>query len=101
MNDVKRQARHAGFLYMALALIAPIGLMYVPGELIATGNATATADNIRAYESLFRLDMASELVHQVIGIFQVLALPMLVVLAAMIFWLWHVRTNGNWPARAG
>lgn len=74
MNTLKQQARHAGFLYLAIALIAPIGLMYVPGELIVSGNATATADNIRAAEGLFRLGMASELVHQVIAIFLVLAL---------------------------
>jgi hypothetical protein len=74
VNDIKQQARRAGFLYLALALIAPIGLMLVPGELIVVGNATATADNIRASEDLFRLGMASELVHQVIGIFLVLAL---------------------------
>ena len=74
MNDIKQQARRAGFLYLAIVLIAPIGLMYVPGELIVSGNATATADNIRASQGLFRLGMASELVHQVIGVFLVLAL---------------------------
>jgi len=74
MNDLKQQARRAGILYVAIALIAPIGLMVVPGELIVSGNAAATADNIRAAEGLFRLGMASDLVHQVIGIFLVLAL---------------------------
>lgn len=74
MNTIKQQARRAGFLYVAIVLIAPIGLLYVPGELIVPGNATATADNIRATEGLFRLGMASELVQQAIGIFLVLAL---------------------------
>jgi uncharacterized protein DUF4386 len=74
MNTLKQQARRAGLLYVAIVLIAPIGLMYVPGELIVTGNATATADNIRAAQALFRLGIASELVQQAIGIFLVLAL---------------------------
>jgi hypothetical protein len=76
-NDVtstRHQARVAGFLYLLLALTAPVGLLYVPGKLIVSGNATATADNIRASEWLLRLGIASELIHQVIGIFVVLAL---------------------------
>lgn len=74
MNSIKHQARVAGILYLALALIAPIGLMYVPGELGVYGNATATADNIRASEWLLRLGIWSDLTHQVIAVFLVLAL---------------------------
>jgi hypothetical protein len=74
MSSTQQQARFAGFLYLLLALIAPIGLLYVPGKLIVSGNATATADNIRASEGLLRLGIASELSHQVIGVFLVLAL---------------------------
>lgn len=74
MSSTQRQARFAGFLYLLMALSAPIGLMYVPGKLIVSGNAAATADNIRASEGLFRLGIASELVHQAIGVFLVLAL---------------------------
>lgn len=74
MSSIKHQARVAGFLYLLLALIAPIGLLYVPGQLIVSGDATATADNLRASEGLLRLGIASELVHQIVGIFLVLAL---------------------------
>lgn len=74
MRSTQQQARFAGFLYLLLALSAPIGLMYVPGKLIVSGNATATADNIRASEWLLRVGIASELIHQVIGLFLVLAL---------------------------
>ncbi|MEA2603438.1 MAG: hypothetical protein QOF89_4430 [Acidobacteriota bacterium] len=74
MSSTQQQARFAGFLYLLLALIAPIGLLYVPGKLIVFGNATATADNIRASEGLFRIGIASELIHQIIGLFLVLAL---------------------------
>src|SRR5439155_26859360 len=74
MSSTQQQARAAGVLYLLLALIAPIGLLYVPGKLIVSWNATATADNIRTSEWLLRIGIASELIHQVIAVFLVLAL---------------------------
>lgn len=69
-----KAARVAGVLYLLIAITAPIGLMYVPGKLIVPGDATATADRLRASESLLRLGIGSELFHQAIAIFLVLAL---------------------------
>jgi hypothetical protein len=74
MRSTRQQARLAGFLYLLVVLSAPIGLLYVPGRLIVPGNATATAGNIRAHEGLFRIGIASELIHQIIFVFAVLAL---------------------------
>ena len=74
MSTIKQQARVAGWWYLLLAFTAPLGLLYVPGKLIVAGNATATAENIRTSEGLLRLGIASELTHQVIAIFLVLAL---------------------------
>jgi hypothetical protein len=74
MDSTKKQARVAGVLYLGLGITAPIGLVYIPGKLIVPGDATATADRIRASESLVRLGIASELIHQVIVVFLVLAL---------------------------
>lgn len=74
MKSTQHQARAAGFLYLLLALTAPIGLLYVPGKLIVSGNATATADSIRSSEWLLRIGIASELIHQIIAVFLVLAL---------------------------
>jgi hypothetical protein len=74
VRSTKQQARIAGALYLILGLAAPIGLLYVPGKIIVSGNATATADNIRTSEWLLRLGIASELFHQVVQIFLVLAL---------------------------
>ena len=74
MNSTKKQARVAGLLYLLIGITAPIGLIYVPGKLIVAGDAAATANNIRASQWLLRLGIASELFHQVIGIFLVLAL---------------------------
>jgi hypothetical protein len=49
-------------------------LIYVPSKLIVHGNATATASNIAAHETLFRLGIAAELIGQTGFIFVALAL---------------------------
>jgi hypothetical protein len=74
MNSTRRQARIAGLWYLLLGITAPIGLVYVPGKIIVPGNAAATIDRLRASESLVRIGIGSELFHQVIGVFLVLAL---------------------------
>lgn len=74
MRSTQQQARRAGVLYLLLAVCAPWGLLVVPGKLFVSGDATATADRIRASEWMLRLGIASELVHQVIAIFLLLAL---------------------------
>jgi hypothetical protein len=53
-------ARIAGLLLLVLLVLGPFSLIYVPSTLIAPGDATATADNIRASESLFRLGIVSD-----------------------------------------
>jgi hypothetical protein len=74
MNSTKKNARVAGLTYLSLALTAPFCLIYVPRTLIVRGNATATANNITAHESLFRLGIVSELLAATTFIFVVLAL---------------------------
>lgn len=74
MSSTQSQARVAGVLYFLVGITAPIGLELVPGRLYVPGDAAATADRIRASEWLLRVGIASELVHQVIGVFLVLAL---------------------------
>jgi hypothetical protein len=74
VSSTKQQARVAGFLYLLVALSAPVGLLYVPSKLIVSGDATATTNNIRASEWLLRIGIASELIHQIIFVFVVLAL---------------------------
>ena len=74
MSSVQRQARKAGLLYLLMGLTAPIGLLYVPSRLFVAGNPSATADNIRVSESLLRFGIVSELLHQTIAVFLVLAL---------------------------
>jgi hypothetical protein len=75
IDESQRKAiRVAGFLYLLMVFTAPIGIMYVPSKLIVPGDATATADHIRASESLIRIGIASELIYPVIAVFLVLAL---------------------------
>jgi hypothetical protein len=74
MNSIKKQARVAGLLYLLASIPAPFALIYVPSKLIVFGDATATANHVRASETLFRLGIASELFGFIVFIFVVLAL---------------------------
>ena len=74
MTSLSKKARIAGFLYLLLAIVAPLRLMYIPSTLFVHGNATATASNIAAHETLFRLGIVSDLFCGVILIFLALAL---------------------------
>src|SRR6267378_3285973 len=55
MHPLKKAARIAGAIYLSLVLVAPFSMIYGPGKLIVRGNASATADNILAHETLYRL----------------------------------------------
>jgi len=68
MHPTDKAARVAGAVYLSMVLTAPFSLIYVPSKLIVGGNATATAANILAHETLFRLAIFTELVGQVIFI---------------------------------
>jgi Domain of unknown function (DUF4386) len=68
------RARLAGFLYLLVNLPAPFALIYLPSRLIVSGDAGATANNIMASESLFRLGIVSILLNSIANIFLVLAL---------------------------
>jgi hypothetical protein len=68
MHPTDKAARIAGAVYLSLILTAPFSLLYIPAKLIVRGNATATADNILAHETLFRLGIVGELFGSVIFI---------------------------------
>ena len=74
MHPTNKAARVAGALYLLLVLTPPLRLMYIPSTLFVRGDATATANNIAAHESLFRLGIVSDLLTGTIVIFVVLAL---------------------------
>lgn len=74
MNSIKATARQAGMLYLLTAILAPFTLIYIPSALFVRGNAAATAQNIAAHETLFRVGIAADLASGVVWIFMVLAL---------------------------
>ena len=68
MHPTDKAARVAGAVYLSMVLTAPFSLLYVPGKLIVRGNASATAENILAHETMFRLSIIADLVTSVIFI---------------------------------
>ena len=71
---VTRQLRSAAVLYLLVALIGPIGLVYVPDKLFVFGDAGATAAAVRGAEWLLRAGIACDLLHQTIEVFLVIEL---------------------------
>ena len=74
MHQLKRTARIAGFLYLLVVLTGPFVLLYVPGKLFVSGDATATASNILAHQTLFRAHIVVGLVSELLFISVVLVL---------------------------
>jgi hypothetical protein len=61
-------------LYLLTSIVGFFAMGYVPSKLIVHGNATATANNISASETLFRLGIAGQLIGMAGFIFVALAL---------------------------
>ncbi len=74
MTALSKNARVAGLLYILASAIGVVRLLYIPKALIVHGNAAATAGNIAAHESLFRLGIVSYLVASALFIFVTVAL---------------------------
>jgi len=74
MSSTKNPGRFAGSLYLVMSIPGFFAIMYVPSKLIVHGNAAATASNIAANETLFRLGIAAQLISQAGFIFVALAL---------------------------
>ena len=74
MNSIKKQAHIAGVLYVLASIAAVFAWVYVDGKIFVRDDATATANNIRASETLLRFGIAGELIGSIIFIFVVLAL---------------------------
>jgi len=74
MSSTKNPGRFAGLLYVLMSIAGFFAMGYVPSKLIVHGNAAATASNIAASETLFRLGIVGELIGQAGFIFVALAL---------------------------
>ena len=58
-DRLRRLTKVAGSLYLVIFVVYPLSIM-VRANLVVPGDAAATADNIRAQETLFRWGMAGE-----------------------------------------
>src|SRR5438477_3848377 len=74
MSSTNNPGRYPGLLYVLMSIVGFFAMAYVPSKLIVHGNATATANNISASETLFRFGIAGELIGQAGFIFVALAL---------------------------
>jgi hypothetical protein len=74
MTPTTNPGRFAGVLYVLTSIFGFFAMGYVPSKLIVHGNAAATASNISASETLFRLGIASQLIGMAGFIFVALAL---------------------------
>jgi Domain of unknown function (DUF4386) len=72
MTSEKRRARTAGLLYLIVAVCGGFSELYVRASVKVAGDAAATADNIAASATLFRIGALTDLVNLVC--FLVLAL---------------------------
>src|SRR5580704_2776100 len=73
MTPARNPGRVAGFWYLALTLLGPIRLVYVPGRLLTSENASTIVQNIAAHTRLFGAGIAAELTGGVVLIFLTLA----------------------------
>jgi len=74
VDTIQHRARVAGRWYFVMSLIALPGLAILPGKLMVPGDAAASAAHVRAAEMLLRLLVASELAHQALCVYLVMAL---------------------------
>jgi hypothetical protein len=70
----RKTARIAGLLYLMIAIFGIFSMLYGPESLLVPGDAGATAQNIKASESMYRLAFMGDLLGQMFFIFLVLLL---------------------------
>lgn len=52
----------AGICYLILLVAGPIGLMYMPEQIVVAGDATQTAQNLRTNVGVFHLGLVAQIV---------------------------------------
>ena len=70
-------ARIAGSLYLIIIIAGALGQIFIRGKLIVAGDAIATAGNLMASQSLWRIGIAGDLLMHVLDIPVMLALYLL------------------------
>jgi Domain of unknown function (DUF4386) len=74
VSFTRNPGRFAGVLYIFTSIVGFFAMGYVPGKLIVHANATATANNIAASQTLFKLGITAELIGSAAFIFVAVAL---------------------------
>ena len=77
MISTRTLARTAGVLYLMVALCGMFAELYVRSGIVVPGDAAATADNIRASATLFRLGFVVDLVQATCFLLTAMALYLL------------------------
>ena len=62
-DAIHRYARYAGVAMLLSIIFGALGEAYLPGKIIVSGDAAATAANITAHPTLFRMAFATYLVE--------------------------------------
>lgn len=76
-RSLRRTAGIAGLAFLVIVIGYTLTWIFVYSRLIAAGDVTATAGNIMAHESLFRIGIAGDLLIAVSGIVLTVALSIL------------------------
>src|SRR5215217_681955 len=85
MNSINKTAKVAGLLYLLTIPLGIFGALYVPSRLIVPGDAGRTAENLMAFESLFRLGIVSDLLA-----------PLVLILVVLLLYQLLKPVNKNW-----
>ena len=62
MKEILRSARLAGWLYLIMFITGPLSILLVDSNIIVSGNAAATAQNLVDHEALFRAGILGQLI---------------------------------------
>ncbi|MPR35490.1 DUF4386 domain-containing protein [Salmonirosea aquatica] len=62
MTSRNRTARLAGLLYLTLLIFGILSIVYIPSQLIVWEDGTKTVKNIKEFEILFRVGIASGII---------------------------------------
>jgi len=74
MHSPKNAGRLVGLLYLLVSIPGFFWLIYVPHKLIVRGDASLTATNIAAHETLFHAGLACDVLGEILFLWVVLAL---------------------------
>src|SRR4051812_27698623 len=79
MDSRQKKARVAGLLYLLIVITGVFSLMYVPRRIMVRGDATATAANIMAHQSLYSFNILNSVISVILFLLVALALYRLLV----------------------